>query len=413
MKLLLSLYACRPGEGSEPGVGWAWALGMARRHETVVVTRLASKERIERELALLNLPAGETPTFLFVEGPAWARRLVAKRRFPLQLYYLLWLFSARRAYDAQPWRADVIHHITFCSFLAPGVWWRRKEKVVLGPMGGMASCPWSLLRLFPPVGRLKEVLRRLIRACWWADPFFLLSRASADALFFTEAANSRRVGGVRAEREALMDVAVPPELEKIAPDSDRPRRREFVWAGRLEPRKGCEIALRAWSRAFGGNADAPVLKVVGTGPDREKLERLASSLGVAGSVLFLGGVPQATLWNELRRAMALVFTSVRDTCGTVNVEAMACGTPIVCFAHQGVGELTDETCAIRIEPGSWEDSINGFAVAMRRLDRDPGLVERMGSAGRTRALGRFTWNGKFDVADGIYRKLLSETAPHA
>lgn len=413
MKLLLSLYACRPNEGSEPGVGWAWALGMAKRHETMVITRLASRERIERELARLNLPADETPRFLFAEGPAWARRLVAKHRFPLQLYYLLWLFSARKAYDGQSWRADVIHHVTFCSFLAPGAWWRRKEKVVLGPLGGMASCPWGLLRVFSPVGRVKEVLRKLLRACWWIDPFYQLSRASADALFFTEEEVARRVGGPRAEREALLDVAVPSALEAAEPCSRAPRRRQFVWAGRLEGRKACGLAIRAFGRAFGAKLDRPVLKIVGSGPDRGTLERLVRNLGLSESVVFSGNLPQPDLWNELRVSTAFVFTSVRDTCGTVNIEALACGTPVVCFNHQGVAELADDSCAIRIVPSSFDRSIDGFADAMRRLDRDPGLVERMGAAGRKRVLGRFSWDRKFDVADEIYRKLLSGIAPHA
>lgn len=406
VRLLLSLYSCRPNEGSEPGVGWAWALGMAKRHETLVVTRTFSRPKIEAELERLGLSESERPKFLFVEGPEWARRLREKGRMPSQFYYLLWLFSARKAYDGQSWRADVIHHVTFCTFLAPGAWWNRREKVVLGPMGGMAACPRSFLRLFSPAGRIKEILRTIVRTLWWADPFYRLSRASADALFFTESANARCVGGPRAEKEALMDVAVPPELENDAPDPNRPRRRQFVWAGRLEPRKGCEISLRAWARAFGGAEDAPVLKIVGDGPDRAKLERLASGLGVAGSVSFLGGVPQATLWDELRNSLAFVFTSVRDTCGTVNVEAMACGTPVVCFAHQGVGELTDETCAIRIVPDSWKDAIDGFASAMQRLDGDQYLVRRLGEAGRVRAMSRFTWKAKFDRADEAYRRTL-------
>lgn len=413
MKLLLSLYACRPNEGSEPGVGWAWALGMAKRHETMVVTRLASKERIERELARLNLPADETPRFLFAEGPAWTRRLMAKRRFPLQLYYLLWLFSARRAYDGQPWRADVIHHITFCSFLAPGAWWRRKEKVVLGPLGGMVSCPWRLLRVFSFGGRLKEVVRKAFRAAWWLDPFYRWSRSSADALFFTESAVARRIGGLRAVRDALLDVAVPRELEDAGAVAGAQRRRQFVWAGRLEGRKACEIAIRAFGRAFGADDERPLLKIAGSGPDRRKLERLVRRLGLSESVRFVGSLPQRELWDELRASTAFVFTSVRDTCGTVNIEALACGTPVVCFGHQGVAELTDDSCAIRIAPSSFGRSIDGFADAMRRLDRDPDLVERMGAAGRKRVLGRFTWDRKFDVADGIYRKLLAETAGHA
>ena len=408
MKILLSLYACRPNEGSEPGVGWAWALGMAARHETVVVTRTYSRPMIEAELGRLAIPAERRPRFLFVEGPPWALRLVSKGRMPLQLYYLLWLFSARRAYDAQTWRADIIHHVTFCSFLAPGAWWRRKERVVLGPLGGMASCPWRLLRVFSPAGRVKEVFRKALRACWWLDPFYRLSRASADALFFTESGAARRVGGPKAEREALLDVAVPPVLE--APDSGLrvSRRRQFVWAGRLEGRKACCLAIRAFGEAFGAEREQPVLKIVGSGPDRGALERLVRDLGLADSVLFSGNLRQPDLWDELRASTAFVFTSVRDTCGTVNIEALACGTPVICFRHQGVAELTDEACAIRIKPTSFPRSVDAFAAAMRRLDADPALVERMGESGRRRVLGRFTWEKKFDAADAVYRRILQE-----
>lgn len=68
---------------------------------------------------------------------------------------------------------------------------------------------------------------------------------------------------------------------------------------------------------------------------------------------------------------------------------------------------------IRIAPSSFDRSIDDFADAMRWLDRDSGLVERRGTAGRRRVLGRFTGDRKFDIADGIYRQLFLETAPHA
>ena len=47
LKLVLSCYACEPNRGSEPGVGWAWALGMAKRHETFALTRANNQGVIE------------------------------------------------------------------------------------------------------------------------------------------------------------------------------------------------------------------------------------------------------------------------------------------------------------------------------------------------------------------------------
>ena len=413
MKLLLSLYACRPNEGSEPGVGWAWALGMARRHETRVLTRAAYRDRIEAELERLGLPPGERPRFIYCEASSRLRRLHTRKRIPTQLYYLFWQFAARRAYDSQDWRADVIHHVTFNSFQIPGVWWNRREKVVLGPLGGMASCPHAFLRCFSFRGRVMEAMRTLCRKLWWMNPFYMRSRRHADCLVFTEGGVARRIGGPKALPDGLFELAVPETLLSAPdPGSGRHRQRRFIWAGRLEGRKACEIAIRAFAAAFRDVPDPPHFEIAGDGPYRARTEALVKDLGLGGPVVFAGSLPREELWRRFSNSTALVFSSVRDTSGNVVLEALACGTPVVCFNHQGVGEMTDDACAIRVEPTSFERSVCGFAEAMRRLDGDPALADRMGAAGRKRALERFTWERKFDAADQIYRKLLGDD-PHA
>ena len=50
MKVLVSAYACEPGKGSEPGVGWQWVRQIARFHDTWVITRANNREKIEADL---------------------------------------------------------------------------------------------------------------------------------------------------------------------------------------------------------------------------------------------------------------------------------------------------------------------------------------------------------------------------
>ena len=100
IKLVLSCYACEPNRGSEPGVGWAWALGMAKRHETYVLTRANNRDVIEAELARLNLPPSETPNFIYVDLSPLACRLKKRGIIPVSLYYLLWQFKARKMLDS-------------------------------------------------------------------------------------------------------------------------------------------------------------------------------------------------------------------------------------------------------------------------------------------------------------------------
>ena len=51
LRALVSAYACEPGRGSEPGVGWSWAREIARFHEVWVITRFNNREPIEGALA--------------------------------------------------------------------------------------------------------------------------------------------------------------------------------------------------------------------------------------------------------------------------------------------------------------------------------------------------------------------------
>ena len=405
LRLCLSLYACEPNRGSEPGVGWAWALGMAKRHETWVITRANNRSVIESELDRLAIPAEERPYFVWVDLPAWVCRLKKKGLVPVGLYYLLWQFAARRAWDRPGIRVDVIHHVTFCSYVVPGVWWHRKEKVVLGPLGGTAICPRPFLREFPFFRRVSEWKRGWGRRFWFLDSFYLRARASADALLFVDSASARKMGGSRSFVSTMLDVSVPEVLAIRDPLRPEARRRQFVWAGTLAGHKAGGVAIRAFAKAFGRDSDPPRLLMFGRGPDRNRLEKLARSLGIESVVEFRGSVPQETLWTEMSRSLGFVFTSVRDTCGSVSVEALACGTPLVCFKHQGVGDVIDETCGIAVESRSYDQAVADFASAMICLANDRGLVERLGQEGRRRILGHFSWKNKFNAADIIYQRL--------
>ena len=416
MKLLLSLYACEPNRGSEPGVGWAWALGMSRRHETIVLTRANNRSAIEDALDRLAIPPDRRPTFLYVDLPDWVCGLKKRGILPTRIYYFLWQLAARRAFDRSGLRVDIIHHVTFCSYVVPGFWRHRHEKVVLGPLGGFSVCPHRFLRAYPVRSRMAECLRGLSREAWRFAPIFRAAAASADRVFFTDRKIAARASEIGIRNDVLLDVAVPEPLLSSRFNEFPTKANQLTWAGTLAGHKACEIALRAYQRAFAPSkvpADSsdpfppPLFKIFGDGPDRDRLRSLASELGIDRFVQFEGVRPQDELWAEIGKSKAFVFTSIRDTCGSVSLEALACQTPLVCFNHQGVGTVADETCAIAIEPKDWDDAIARFAEAMKTLAQDAGKVSRMGKAGRKRALEMFSWERKFDFVDSVYGEVLS------
>lgn len=143
---------------------------------------------------------------------------------------------------------------------------------------------------------------------------------------------------------------VPPgiDLQRFAP-GDRQHARRLVGlpdtgqvvlsVRRLVPRMGLDDLLRAWARLDAGN-DARLL-LVGDGPERARLERLAAELGVARTVLFRRQVGEEELVASYRAADVSVVPSTElEGFGLSVLESLACGTPVITSDAGGLSEAT-------------------------------------------------------------------------
>ena len=155
MKVLVSAYACEPGRGSEPEVGWQTATHLAQLHEVTVLTRANNRPLIEKGLATLE---GKHPAFIYYDLPGWLLWL-KKRGMSVAIYYFLWQLGARLHMRGKVEPFDLIHHCTFNSFRQPGFWWLTKKAVVIGPLGGGQVCPWNFLPWFR-----KQLLYEIFRS---------------------------------------------------------------------------------------------------------------------------------------------------------------------------------------------------------------------------------------------------------
>jgi glycosyltransferase involved in cell wall biosynthesis len=159
----------------------------------------------------------------------------------------------------------------------------------------------------------------------------------------------------------------------------------LVYAGRLLAHKRLDVLLGAL-RALGAARPEgqPLLEIFGEGPDRERLEALARTLGVADRVRFRGHVPTSEeVWAELARAELAVQPSAREGFGLFPLEAMAAGLPVVyCTSSESaVGELVrDGVDGVAAEP-----TAEGLAAAIGPLLADPGRRARLAAAARARA----------------------------
>ena len=185
---------------------------------------------------------------------------------------------------------------------------------------------------------------------------------------------------------------VPPAWGENPPDDVPADARILLAVSRLTPQKGLDVALRALPLL----APDTVLVVLGDGPERAELERLAQQLDIERRVFLLGRVPDVAAW--LRRATVLVHPARWEGFGLGVLEAMLAGLPVVASNISSLPELVvDGETGILVHA----DDAPALALGVARALEQPGL----GAAGRERALREFSVARMADRTAALYRAL--------
>jgi glycosyltransferase involved in cell wall biosynthesis len=179
----------------------------------------------------------------------------------------------------------------------------------------------------------------------------------------------------------------------------------FAYLGRLKRYKGVQHVITAFAAIRHPEAR---LEIAGAGDYQSALERLAGSLDLGDRVRFLGRVSEEEKLHLLRRAWALVFASPKEGWGITNLEAAACGTPVVASNSPGIREsVRDGETGYLVAHGD----ASAMAAAMDRLAGDADLVARFGVQAR-RFAETFTWErAANETATHLYRVLASRRPP--
>jgi glycosyltransferase involved in cell wall biosynthesis len=363
------------------------------------MTRANNRDSIE---AALQGEVHSRPRFLHYDLPGPFIALKKRGILPTKFYYLLWQVGVAIKHRKIVPEYDLVHHVTFNSFVLPGFWWLMRAKTVLGPLGGGMVVRSDYLPLFHR-HRWKERLRTLfVRAVVYFPPTYLSLRRASYVFCANHDTLKRLPSSVRIRSAVLLDTALDVAREELP--KGRPEKKDgalALWVGSLEPRKGLELALRALAAV----ADVR-MEIIGTGQERDRLKRLVEELGLGGRIAWRGRLPHRAIRPAMASGDMFLFTSVRDTSGNVVLEAMSAALPVVAINHQGVAEILDPDCGVLIEPGTLAETVGGFASAITRLANDPGLRQRMGANGRNKLATRFSWRKNRDAMDEVYRKVM-------
>ncbi|HZQ02841.1 MAG TPA: glycosyltransferase family 4 protein [Gaiellaceae bacterium] len=200
-----------------------------------------------------------------------------------------------------------------------------------------------------------------------------------------------RISGEQERRHELRRLfGVPPETFVVG------------WIGRMTAIKRVPDVLQAFRRLLDRGLAAR-LCLVGDGPDRVRVERIAHDLGISRSTLFIGYQRDVAPYYAFFDA--LLLPSANEGTPVVAIEALASARPVVATRVGGVPDVvTDGVDGYLVAVGD----VGAMANRLAELAADPGLRRRLGAAGRERVVERYRVERLIDDVDALYRELLRE-----
>jgi teichuronic acid biosynthesis glycosyltransferase TuaC len=269
------------------------------------------------------------------------------------------------------WRFDVLHaHCLAPAGHATARWVRRRG----GPAFVVSAHGPDMIN----VPENSSVGRRACRA----------ALAAADLVMANSTWAARRCEAIAGRSLPVRVVYLGAHLPDVPPAFHHGNGAvRMVTVAHLVARKRHQVVLRAL--ACLDPAHRPEYLVIGDGPCREPLERLASELGVADRVRFLGQLDNPEAVARAATCDLFVMPGVEEPFGVAFVEAMAAGLPAI--GSRGEGGPEDIAAAgpgmILVEP----DDPVALAEVLDQLTRDRSELTRLGVAARETVAANFTW----------------------
>ncbi len=355
---------------------FAVARELAKRHDVTVLTSYQGGPRLEEFEGIT------------IERVGRAHRYSNTGSIPSRLSFALAAAKRGKALE----KPDIVEGYNFLSYLpAHAIAWHQGAKSVATYHDVWAGGEW-LSHKGLLTGLLGEVWERRVLSKEWGR--LIAVSAFTKAKLVTHGVVAGRIEVVHNGINLARFRAV--RAKKTSSPS-------VCCVSRLVPYKQVDVLVRAMALVC-EQVPGATCSIIGTGSERQRLEGLASELGIGKQVKFLGRIERHDdVIAEMKRAWAFAFPSRVEGFGMVAVEAMACGTPHVSSDIPAVAEATgDGRGGFLVSPGSVEE----MARRIVELLRDGRLRQAKAKEGKEHAK-RFGWPRIVKQVEQVYEGLLN------
>ncbi|HPY67325.1 MAG TPA: glycosyltransferase [Bacteroidales bacterium] len=406
LKILVSAYACGPGMGSEPGMGWNYVIGLSKYHQVHVISEEKKFKAPVLSYLKDNPDTNKNLTFYFIRK---SRHKFLRKIWPPSYY---WYY---RRWQKKAWAMaveldkqedfDLIHQLNMVGYREPGYLWKISKPFVWGPIGGLENSPWKFLPSLGLKGFVfysgRNIFNTLQRN-FLLRPRRAVNQKRSTVIAATE--NSALWINKIWHKQAVVIHEVGQEASlancsAIRDQSNQPFR--IVWSGLHTARKNLPLLLKALAKVkFPFKCE-----ILGTGEMTTRWEKLSVRIGIDKSCNWHGWLGRMEALSIMQTGHVFCITSISDLTSTVTLEALSCGLPIICLDHCGFSDVVNEDCGIKIPVTSPSKAAKDFALALERLFSDEEYRSQLSKGALMRA-AEFSWDKKIDSLNNVYRSLL-------
>lgn len=399
--LLLIAFSCQPGKGSEPGVGWNWAIQAAKTQNVYVLTRSKMKPYIETQI-----PDELKNTLHFIYTPSSAKL----RSITIYLEYLHW---QRQAYKKakeflKTTEIDYIWHLTWGNMFLPTYMYKLDKPFIWGPIGGDGA-PKQFFKLFSKKKQVIHNIKYFMGKNTWLFPW-VRKAANGASIIIARTEETKLMFSKRNQKKTIvrLEACIDVDSSFSYPKNEREilklgKGKNLIYTGRLIDFKNIPMLLEIMNDVRKQYPDIK-LHIIGEGEDLGKCKQFVVNHGMEANIEFYGFVDRTVMLKALKSCDLFVFPSLREGASWSLLEAMAYEIPIIAFDVNGIHDtLKDsEAVLVNIDQKSPQEAKQLFMNALDScLKMDDNHLKRIGESERTALIHNFSCEGVSAFIDAL------------
>lgn len=411
MKVLLSAFACAPNKGSEPGVGWNWAMALAKYNDVIVLTREENRREIEDYKK-------ESPIPFKIEyfGISFFEKNT-KIPFQKNLYTMVW---QRKVVEFakelnKKYKFDICHHITYASYKYPTELYKLGIPLIVGPVGGGEVTPKSCRIAYSVKYRLIECIHDLqIKSIVHSRNFKAMCKNASMILVTTQETFDCIPVMYKRKMKIMQTIGISEKEireERSLREYKNAEKFKVLYVGNLLPLKGVQLLPKIAQKL---NDKDVLFQIVGAGPEKKRMEQFVHEHGLEQNFEFVGAVSRNKVLEHMDDAHLFIFPSFHDSGAMVVLEAMARELPVLAMNTGGPAVHIQNGRGIVVKPDQpLEEIVEEFADDIKLYKEmycsNKGKIKEIIDCAKKYLYSDCVWSNKAETMQNFYREIVEKS----